>query len=311
VKAQVLGSPENVCPGSQDMSCRARDARHCTLALVCLVLLFAFAHPVFGAVKRAGDSAASLVVEVPASEADVVEAVRDVSQDQTVHGTYVYEKEKHLTGAHASASSSVYGDWQEPGKAFYKVADSVLDPRHFVASNGTGEIAVRYVVQSVGPTSTSLRIDAVFVEDSRRKIDRSDGSVESAEYDAVQQRLLAIRQEREQAEQAKQPPELAKTAQQQAAPVNVPREIAAPVDDTSAIRELELRVAELRHQVEAQVIDDGTALRSAPFSRSPLIQTLGARTQVLIVVLTKNWYGVETPDGHHGWIRRRQLESLP
>jgi SH3-like domain-containing protein len=34
---------------------------------------------------------------------------------------------------------------------------------------------------------------------------------------------------------------------------------------------------------------------------------LPSKTPVLILVLTPNWYGVETTDGHHGWIRRSQV----
>ena len=39
--------------------------------------------------------------------------------------------------------------------------------------------------------------------------------------------------------------------------------------------------------------------------------SLPAETEVLIVVLTPYWYGVETEDGHRGWIHHSQLESLP
>jgi SH3-like domain-containing protein len=33
--------------------------------------------------------------------------------------------------------------------------------------------------------------------------------------------------------------------------------------------------------------------------------------EVVIVVQTPYWYGIETEDGEHGWINHSQLESLP
>lgn len=275
-----------------------------------LLLLPILALPALGGVKGESATEASLVVEVSAPEGDVRQAVDEVSRDQIVHGTYVYEKEKILRGAHASTSSSAYRDWRESGKVFYKVAESVLDPRHFKRSNGTGTIAIRYVVQGIDAARTTLRIDAVFVEDSRRRTDPSDGSVESAEHEAVNQRLLVMSQQRKQMEQAKQLGDVGAAQPQQTASVTSPKTIKASSANTSSVEALEQRVAELRSQVEALVKDDGTGLRSAPFSRASLIQTLAAHTQVLIVVITPYWYGVETPDGHRGWIRRHQLESL-
>lgn len=280
------------------------------LLAIRLLLLPILALPALGGVTGESATQASLVCEVSAPEADVRQAVDEVSRDQIVHGTYVYEKEKVLRGAHASTSSSAYRDWRESGKVFYKVADSVLDPRHFKRSNGTGTIAIRYVVQGIDAARTTLRIDAVFVEDSRRRTDPSDGSVESAEYEAVNQRLLVMSQQRKQVEQAKQLRDVGVAQTQQTASVTSPKTIKASSANTSSVEELEQRVAELRSQVEALVKDDGTGLRSAPFSRASLIQQLAAHTQVLIVVVTPYWYGVETPDGHRGWIRRRQLESL-
>ena len=279
------------------------------LLAIRLLLLPMLALPALGGVKGESATEASLVVEVSAPETDVRQAVDEVSRDQIVHGTYVYEKEKILRGAHASTSSSAYRDGEGSGKVFYKVADSVLDPRHFKRSNGTGTIAIRYVVQGIDAARTSLRIDAVFVEDSRRRTDPSDGSVEAAEYEAVNQRLLVMSQERKQVEQAKQLRDVGAAQPQQTASVTSPKTIKTSSANTSSVEELEQRVAELRSQVEAVVKDDGTGLRSAPFSRASLIQTLAAHTQVLIVVVTPFWYGVETPDGHRGWIRRHQLES--
>jgi hypothetical protein len=257
-----------------------------------------------------GEFQASMTVLVPAGEADVLQAVEEVASDQIIHGTYVYEKEKTLTGAHKAATSSVFQHEQEPGKIFYKVADNVLDPRHFKASNDMGAITVRYIVQGAGPASTSLRIDAVFVESGRRRLDRSDGTVEAAEYDAVNQHLLALQTKRAQ-EQEEQ-----RNVRERPTENRVISETRAPETNTvetpeSVTKQLEQKVEHLRHQVEMRAKADGVPLKSAPFRNATTIQALPARTEVVILILTPYWYGVETQDRHHGWIRRSQLEPLP
>jgi len=38
------------------------------------------------------------------------------------------------------------------------------------------------------------------------------------------------------------------------------------------------------------------------------LKSLEAGVEVLILISTPYWYGVETHDGQHGWLRRDQLE---
>jgi hypothetical protein len=38
---------------------------------------------------------------------------------------------------------------------------------------------------------------------------------------------------------------------------------------------------------------------------------LPAYTEVVVVIDTPHWYGVETPDGQRGWVAIEQLEPLP
>jgi SH3-like domain-containing protein len=52
-------------------------------------------------------------------------------------------------------------------------------------------------------------------------------------------------------------------------------------------------------------------LRAAPFHSALSQKTLPAGTQVVILVSTAYWYGVETEDGQHGWVHRGELELLP
>jgi len=70
-------------------------------------------------------------------------------------------------------------------------------------------------------------------------------------------------------------------------------------------------VKDLRKQVERLVKSPGAPLKSAPFHTASTLQLLGTGTEVLIVISTPYWYGVETHDGQHGWVQRDQLELLP
>ena len=136
-------------------------------------------------------------VRVEFPEADVLKAVQEVTQDQIIHGTYSYDKERILYGAHSANSARVFGGWPGPGKAFYKVADKVLSPRFFKDSEDIGTISVRYVVQDAGPGAAILRIDAVFV-DARNVRHPSEGNVESSEFAAIQEHLKNIQASRQQ-----------------------------------------------------------------------------------------------------------------
>ena len=129
------------------------------------------------------DEGQTLLVRVEAPESDVLKAVEQVTQDQIIHGTYSYEKERILYGAHSADAAQVFGVWKGQGKAFYKVANKVLSPRFFKDSEDIGTISVRYVVQEAGPDAASVQIDAIFV-DARNVRHPSLGNVESSEYAA-------------------------------------------------------------------------------------------------------------------------------
>jgi hypothetical protein len=241
----------------------------------------------------------SLLVQLEAPDSDVLKAVQEVSQDQIIHGTYSYEKERVLYGAHSAESSSVFGPWREPGKAFYKEAERVLAPKFFKESGDIGTLTVRYVVQSVSPTSTSLQIDALFF-DARHVKHESKGNVESSEYAAIQEHLRAIQAQQKEDQQAAQ--EIAAKR----AELENERESAG-----SSVQELQKKLDDLRRRVELRVKESGTPLKSAPFRSASTIQSLPADVEVLVVILTPYWYGIETEDGHRGWVHRSQLEPLP
>ena len=78
---------------------------------------------------------------------------------------------------------------------------------------------------------------------------------------------------------------------------------------TQAAQSLEERVKELRKQVQRLVKSPGAPLKSAPFHTAGTLQLLGTGTEVLILINTPYWYGVETHEGQHGWVMRDQLEQ--
>jgi len=110
------------------------------------------------------------------------------------------------------------------------------------------------------------------------------------------------------------------SATSQAAPASAPQSL--PASPTSATPQpsaayeepaesLEQHVAELRQQVERLVKKPGAPLQSAPFHTATTLKSLEPGAEVLILISTPYWYGVETRDGQHGWIRRDQLEQVP
>jgi polyhydroxyalkanoate synthesis regulator phasin len=301
-------------------------------AAAAFLLLTAAGLPAHGREKDVLQYGAGLIVNVPLPEPEVAQVVEDVAQNTLIRGTKEYNKDEYVTGAVAATSTPVFPAWTEGGKVFYKVRKQALDPRNFKDSGDVGTLAVRYVVQPQGDKNTVLRIDALFVEDFRHSVHPSNGSVESSEYKDIQDRLQAVelmKKENAEAEQAKQE-RLAKknfglsatddTAVLSTPPSTAPPPPASPSSATpqpSAAYEqqpdesLEQHVTELRRQVERLVKKPGAPLKSAPFHTASTMKSLEPGVEVLILISTPYWYGVETHDGQHGWIRRDQLEQLP
>lgn len=248
--------------------------------------------------------------EFTASLDEVMQALQDVVQDQTIHGTYVFDKERTLTGAKAVESTPLFAPWKGGGKVFYKIRADAIAPRHFLESADQGTIAVRYIVTSVNPERTRLHIDAVFVENSHRTVHQSDGTVESSEGKAIQDRLEALQfaeQEAADALRRRESIDLAKQTLIRQREDETARLAAAE----SSVEDLEQRVISLRNQVERRIKAPGAALKAAPFRSAANIATMAAYTEVVIVIVTPRWLGVETPDGQRGWVPLDQLESLP
>jgi Bacterial SH3 domain len=166
---------------------------------------------------------------------------------------------------------------------------------------------VRYIVKPKDASKTILRIDAVFVEDFRRIPHPSDGSVESAEYKDIQDQIDAIELQKKQAQESEQrrQQEIAKRALERK---KEDEELALA---QNSAENLEQYVEKLRRKAERVIKASGAQLRSAPFQTASDLRNLDAGSEVVILIETPYWYGVETEDGQHGWIRREQLELLP
>ncbi len=329
-------------------------SRWAIFSFVLLLFLSELALPALGKGKDGVPYGEGLIVNIPLPEPEVAQVVDEVSQNTIIRGTKEYAKDEYVAGAAAAPTTAVFPKWTDPGKVFYKVRKQALDPVNFKNSSDVGTLAVRYVVQPQGINNTVLRIDALFVEDFRRRVHESNGSVENAEYKDIQDRLASIelvKKETAEALRAKRerfakqnletssstetdsdnsggsndgtvalstPPPMAEpgtqfstqASSQTSTPSSAPDPWKRSSYDQSS-ETLEQHVANLRRQVERLVKQPGAPLKSAPFHTASTLKSLEPGAEVLILISTTYWYGVETHDGQHGWIQRDQLEQAP
>jgi len=260
--------------------------------------------------KKKEDYGQGLTTEISAPESEVLEAVDTVVNNGIIQGSKEYDKDRYIEGASPASSSTLFPAWTGPGKVFFKVRTEAIDPRGFYETNDVGTLAVRYVVQTKDAANTIVRIDAVFVEDFRRVVHPSDGSVESAEFKDIQDHVDAAELQKKQAEEAgkHRAQELARQALERK---NEQEEATGLALAQSSAETLEQHVQNLRHQVERVIKAPGAELKAAPFRTAANLKTLDTGAEVVILVATPYWFGVETEDGQHGWINHAQLEPLP
>ncbi len=299
------GSGSTRIPSAFNSRSRRTACRRFSVALVTLCALLCHA-------KSHKDELPPYVLPLQAAPADVFKAVEQVTQDQIIHGTFSYEKERILYGAHSATSAHAFGEWKGQGKAYYKVAEKVLSPRFFKDSEDIGTVSVRYIVQQVAPDSVTVQIDAVFV-DARGVRHSSLGDVESAEFTAIRDHVKTIEAAREEAHQRAAEAAYTKPApppESTSSPL-ISQSVVTASQPAESVPDLQKEITALRRQVELRVKDQGAQLKSAPFHSAATLESVPGQTEVVIVILTAYWYGVETEDGHRGWIHRSQLEPLP
>jgi hypothetical protein len=293
-----------------------------------LILALCFAPPSLSARENnTAQYGAGLIVNLPFPESEVTQAVEDVVQNGIIRGSKEYNKDDYITGAKGLTASRAFPAWTDGGKVFYKVRTNALDPRNFKNGGDVGTLTVRYVVQAQGDANTVLRIDAVFVELFRKTAHPSNGTVESSEYKDIHDHLEAMELMKKQTAEAEKEKEqqLAKnrsvaaaSAASAAATAQSSTGVREPLADAAPLgagkgspQTLEQHVQELRRQVERVVKAPGAPLKSAPFHTASTLGSLKQGTEILIVISTPYWCGVETHDGQHGWIPRDQLEQKP
>jgi hypothetical protein len=254
-------------------------------------------------------NAQGLVVTLAVPEKQLLQAVEDVAGDGIIRGTREYNNDEYVSGAQAAPDTKVFPAWTAPGRVFYKLKQHAVDPRNFKDSGDSGTLAVRYVVQPVDDKSTSLRIDAMFVDDFHLREHSSNGSVEGAEYKAIQDDLAAMElKKKEAAEVAERNQEQLAAREEEGKRQQQELEMLIAGDPGET---LEQHVARLRREVERIVRAPGAQLKSAPFKSASSLETVAAGAHVAIVISTRYWVGVETDDGQRGWMNRRDLEQLP
>src|SRR5271163_1211087 len=130
--------------------------------------------------------------EFSATLEDILQAVHEVLEDQTIHGTWIYDKQPVLTGATSVDSTPLFEPWNQPGQVFYKILKDAIAPRHFLDTADQGTLAVRYIVTGVSPERVRLHIDATYVEKTHRTPHISDGTVEASEAKEIEDHLHVI-----------------------------------------------------------------------------------------------------------------------
>ena len=299
-------------PSTTRLCVRFAPARRQSLIVLALILVSIFPACLrsYAANKDRDLPTAGLVNEFAASFDDVLQILKEVVQDQTIHGTFIFDREPTLVGAVAVASTPLFRPWKDEGQVFYKVRYNAIAPRHFRESADQGTIAVRYVISSISPERTRLRIDAVFVENSHRVVHASDGTVEASEYKVIQDRLHEVQVAEHQAADAQRRRESVELAKQSLLRQHEEETALLATTQTSADA-LETHVNSLRHELERRIKAPGAALKAAPFRSAANVANLPAFTEVVVVIVTPHWFGVETSDGHRGWLAIDQLEMLP
>jgi hypothetical protein len=295
-----------------------RSARRRTIVmpsklLITTAIVLALQFPAPARSGPAGDKKSDLpqgfeiFLKVP--EADVMKAVKAVTENDTIQGTLVYEHEKELTDAVPETSSAYYGEWKGEGHAFYKVRRDALAPRNFKDSTDIGVITVRYIVQGIDPNKTRLQIDAVFVEDGNHKVHASDTTVETSEFVEVQAHIADIQKEEQKNAELTQKRQM--MVQARNASKERDDEIARLNVSENSVASLQQKIDELHRKLEVRVKADPIELKAAPFDRAAKLNSLPSRAELLVEIITDYWYGVETVQGQRGWVRQDQVEALP
>ena len=276
------------------------------LILVAVVIGGVFISP--SALARSKSNGNGLSVEINHPVEQVLRIVREVVADGFIRGTSQYKDSAQLEGAVTANSSSVFKPWAQDGTVLYKVRPHTLSPDHFDESGDEGTVVVRYIVQSIGPNTTRLRIDAVFQESARRTIHPSDGTPENGEFLAIEAKIKDVEEKEAQSQRE------AGMARQ----VEQVEKLQATLDQESAeLNTIKARQAEVQQQIQASQRNKAAHIRTltadlkaSPYNQSRTLQALSQGDTVTILRQTSNWCEVIAPNGDQGWIYRLMIEVI-
>lgn len=275
------------------------------LLLALVYLLF----PMAGVSKEALTTP-GLIREFSVSLVEMRQAVLAVVGDKIVHGTLVFDKEPILTGAEAVDATPLFDPWEGPGEVYFKIRKNAIAPRHFLETGDQGTIAVRYVIIPVDANRTRVKVDALYQESGHRVVHASDGTVEKSEMKEIKDQLEALQEAAAQAADARRRETSAELVRQSL--VRQREDESTRFNNAqTAQKDLEQRVNTLHHELERRVKAPGADLKAAPFQSAASLKTLSAFTDVVILIVTRHWLGVETPEGQRGWLPMERLEQLP
>jgi hypothetical protein len=250
-----------------------------------------------------------LSVDIPHPTEQVLDMVREVVADGFIRGTSQYRDTAQLEGAVPATTSKLFKNWSEGGTLLYKVRPHTLSPEHFEESGDEGTVAVRYIVQSTGPNSTRLRIDAVFQEEARRTIHPSDGTPENGEFLAIEAKIkdaedkeLQAQHEANMAQQEQQIATLQAELDQQLAQLN---------DVRGKTKQVEEQIQQLQSSKRGHIKTTTADLKALPYNHARTLQSLSQGDSVTVLLESSNWYQVAAPNGERGWVYHLMLELVP
>jgi hypothetical protein len=238
----------------------------------------------------------------------LVEIVKQVAEDGVIRGTRMYVKQVELDGAGEETSSKAFTDYTGKGEVIYKVREGALSPANFPGSNDIGTVTVRYIVESLTPEKSRLRIDAIFVADRGPRYP-SDGTVETAEYGEILTRVKAVTNPA--------PAPSAHAAAKPAAPDSpgLQDELA---QDRERLEETRVTVQKLQqHEKQLEfntmgiVKSNGVPLKASPYSHASNVVMLQKSEKVTVLTTTKYWYRIRREHGDEGWLYYVFLDPLP
>ncbi|HTR68344.1 MAG TPA: SH3 domain-containing protein [Terriglobales bacterium] len=271
------------------------------LALVCLFAGL----PAMGRVHREhwGEG---FSVDLNHPYAQILNIVHSVTEDGLLRGTSEYRGSSELDGATSAKESNAFPAWQGEGTVLYKIRPKTLAPDHFKETNDEGTITVRYVVQSLGPASTRLRIDAVFKEATGHHTHLSDGAVEDGEFEAIAAKVKDLEDAEEKRKEESQ--RAAQEAKLEAMQTELQQE-------NSQLASLTAKESELQQQLQSKkgptgvVRTESADLKASPYNQSRTLQLLAQGEAVTILQKNTHWYRVAAASGKTGWVYRPMLQA--